>query len=903
MFDFGSDTSANDDVSDDINKETIDNETTTHKTAVPENPSLQHKVEQAEIPTENQLEIPEQRIVKNESNTDNLQNGESDSSDIAEPLSAETAHRNTSHSEDEENDGSIDQSGEQKDSEEKSRNRRQAGKTYVVELLMVIDYGVFEVWHGAVKGLEGAAKTTEAMSRIKQYYSFVLNGIDLRYNSVQRLAGFNIDISWAGIIVFDTPNPDYWKNTEKPPTSSRDFVESSAALEAFRAWAEGQGTDLPPSDHVMLFTGHNLTYGGSVSNAGLAYLGSACNSDYFFSIVEEYFEFRDVAIAAHELGHSLGARHDMDGNTCLSFDRYIMTSRFKFPSRRKAQNPWLFSQCSVDYFKDFIDGLDKNDTNCLVTKNAERSTQEIQPFLVSQPGEVYAGDEFCRLGDGQDSFICRDQHIGDYSNTCYGGIYCYRPADQQCVPKLPPEGFSCGNRKWCINGTCQRSDLAPQTVDDDCPFGDDPGLIGGRTCAERMLTSRFDCYRDAFRAKCCASCKRYRRNLPGCEYGDLFELCKKDQCTNYEEEYARENCCDTCAELLFTIPTTIATTPTTPVYVTSASPVVETTGEGEREVTRPGGGESAGKGGRKRGKYGRENSGEEEDGEKEGTARGSGRGYKRRNGRRRYNRGSEESRDSDEYIPRSQYRRRNTVQYRGPQRGRASQRYQQRNHQRMERIHTMLEDMRESRDVTRLQRLRLLVYVLDRTRSEELADLILAMAAGEGAGLTDTMGGTSGRGGGLRQYAGTAMASVGRVGGGLVDGAAGGHDTGSDLPSGKSPSQNSYWESPQQSFGDFPLNDRKGDYADVHIMRPSRDRGQKVNGYLPFLPKQMQKEKNLTCQDKTYTDSHPRFENSKKEHPDTMGKKDSFDSMSKSHCSRSWHINFQITDERNNPQK
>ena len=38
-------------------------------------------------------------------------------------------------------------------------------------------------------------------------------------------------------------------------------------------------------------------------SSGLAYLGSACNPDYYFSIVEEYFEFRDVAIAAHELGH------------------------------------------------------------------------------------------------------------------------------------------------------------------------------------------------------------------------------------------------------------------------------------------------------------------------------------------------------------------------------------------------------------------------------------------------------------------------------------------------------------------------------------------------------------------------------------------------------------------------
>ena len=47
----------------------------------------------------------------------------------------------------------------------------------------------------------------------------------------------------------------------------------------------------------------------------------------------------------------------MDGNTCLTFERYIMTSRFRFSSARTAQNPWRFSSCSVEYFSDFIDDL------------------------------------------------------------------------------------------------------------------------------------------------------------------------------------------------------------------------------------------------------------------------------------------------------------------------------------------------------------------------------------------------------------------------------------------------------------------------------------------------------------------------------------------------------------------
>ncbi|KAI8788671.1 mucin-2 [Biomphalaria glabrata] len=431
------------------------------------------------------------------------------------------------------------------------REKRQAN-VYVVELLVVIDYGVYEVWLNGVSELDYDFRRREALRRIKQFYSFVLNGIDLRYNSVQRNADFTIDVTWAGIVVFDKPDPEFWKNSTFRPHTPRDTVESSAALEAFRNWAASEGLNLPASDHVMLFTGHNLTYGGSVSNAGLAYLGSACNSEYYFSIVEEYFEFRDVAIAAHELGHSLGARHDMDGNTCLSFDRYIMTSRFQFPTFRKAQNPWLFSPCSIDYFKSFIEALNKNDTNCLITKESSTDNKEIQPFLNSLPGEVYAGDDFCRIGDGAESYICRDQHISDYSSICFAGVYCYSPELKQCYPKLPPDGFSCGNKKWCWNGTCQLSDHAPATQGDDCPFGDDPGLIDGKTCTELMRTSRSFCYRALFRARCCFSCYSVQLQLPGCEFGDMLDICQKDQCTSYDLDYARENCCETCSELFYT---------------------------------------------------------------------------------------------------------------------------------------------------------------------------------------------------------------------------------------------------------------------------------------------------------------------------------------------------------------
>ncbi|PVD31770.1 hypothetical protein C0Q70_07188 [Pomacea canaliculata] len=427
--------------------------------------------------------------------------------------------------------GNRPSSGEMSDISGHPRRRRQVTPqgAFAVELLMVVDY-------------------------------------DVRYAGIN--ANFSIDVTFAGILVFDDPLDTYWSGGRLAVSSSRDLVEASDALEAFRGWALKLGASLPPSDHVMLFTGFNLTYGGSVSNAGLAYLGSACNTDYFFSIVEEYLDFRTVAVAAHELAHSLGARHDMDGNTCLTFDRYVMTSRFRFPTARTAQNPWKFSSCSVQYFSAFIDDLVRNDTNCLVTKDAVTTNMEIQPFFASLPGQVYPGDQFCQLSEGPDSYICRAQHTAGYDTTCYAGLQCYRPEFQDCDLKLPPDGLACGNKKWCENGTCVFSLLAPTAVDDLCPFGDDPVLLtAGSNCSERVNLSRGDCYDQSFHARCCQSCAAVRHHLPGCEFGDRSTTCDRLMCAAYDTTYMRHNCCDTCGEVLLT-PTSSASN----TYFTSDPP-------------------------------------------------------------------------------------------------------------------------------------------------------------------------------------------------------------------------------------------------------------------------------------------------------------------------------------------
>ena len=55
---------------------------------------------------------------------------------------------------------------------------------------------------------------------------------------------------------------------------------------------------------------------------------------------------------------SLGARHDGEDNPCKSEDRFIMAASGIGPvPPDKRLNPWHFSSCSVEYFRDFIASL------------------------------------------------------------------------------------------------------------------------------------------------------------------------------------------------------------------------------------------------------------------------------------------------------------------------------------------------------------------------------------------------------------------------------------------------------------------------------------------------------------------------------------------------------------------
>ncbi|KAK3789282.1 hypothetical protein RRG08_001672 [Elysia crispata] len=363
---------------------------------------------------------------------------------------------------------------------------------HVVEMVFVVDYADYRKW----VAYEGAAR---AISEMTLWYSYIAESVDSRFRTISD-STFQIGtrVTFLKILTRDSDD-DFIEDL----TSSGSF-DGSQGLRAFRTWYQDPRNGIPNADHYMLFTGYVLCLGFDLDQGyiGIAYLDRLCTASGV-SITKNRFSGWVGKTAAHEVGHSLSARHDGDVNGCTNTPAYIMSGASSVPvTTANSGNPWQFSSCSVAAFKSYL-----RTVSCTEPQNTGTTDRLPAPTGDNRAGLTLSTNDQCKLyfQDSTSSYCSGVQsRYGGISGIC-NGMWCTIPSRPgYCRAMVPLEYTYCGFGKWCRMGLCVNNDRTttsrpipapgPQTIFDCVPYLQRLDLIGLLACFRLWTNSLLSLY-------------------------------------------------------------------------------------------------------------------------------------------------------------------------------------------------------------------------------------------------------------------------------------------------------------------------------------------------------------------------------------------------------------------------
>ncbi|XP_055888614.1 uncharacterized protein LOC106052213 isoform X4 [Biomphalaria glabrata] len=439
-----------------------------------------------------------------------------------------------------------------------SRRRRNALSDYYVDVVALIDRLRFQWFLEQAKNDYNTARRN-----IQEHYAMVFSGIDMLYKGINH-PNYKIHIRLCKIFILEGP----YAGNFISKYASDGKMNAVLALEALEKFFQGAGAPIVGDyDHVVLFTGFDLFKYESSGKKNYAYVGNTyqkamCRTNGTSCSVIEDHKGTDIITIAHELGHSLSAKHDGDGNSCSKYDRYIMSSgEFWKQTPETKYNPWRFSSCSVNYFTTFLTEFDRSSYryNCLAY--AIKASDDIPDVSNKLLGQLIKPNQQCQLIYGKASYYCRGEKNTNIEDICHS-LYCRDPMKSgDCKLMEAYIGTSCGDGKICMYGKCVSDPYAPQ-VDETCVFGD----VQEDHCKSLINTFVGNCYQSKHYDLCCGTCNNMSRPIRGCEYGDRVKNCQEYHCAK-----EKETCCGTCN---YGTPFTPITRRNIPMRPTSAKPLL-----------------------------------------------------------------------------------------------------------------------------------------------------------------------------------------------------------------------------------------------------------------------------------------------------------------------------------------